>query len=136
MNVITKYKAFDGQEFLTKEECINYENTIVDKNGNKIKFGDWVKESWYFHGFSGDSLLSLREHVGENRNFRFVKYDYTQRFGIDRVSRQGWPTSGYEIEIISEEDMDNLKNDKKYICTSEIKYSSEPYHYRIREKWD
>ncbi len=134
---IIKYKAKDGEEFLTKEEAISYENSIVDKNERKIRIGDWLKESWYFHGFRGDSFpFEMKEYRGKNKSFRFVKYNYSLRLNEDRINNQGWPVSKYEVEIITEKEMKKLKDNPKYVYTGDLKYEREPYYYRVKLGWE
>ncbi|MEK6884707.1 MAG: hypothetical protein AABY22_34060, partial [Nanoarchaeota archaeon] len=116
-----------------------YESNIVDKNGIKINLGDWIKESWYFHGFCGSGgnfPFDAQEYVNKNKSFRFVQYNYSVRFGIDRVKRQGWPVSEYEIEIVTKEEVEKIKNDNAYISSENKPYSTKPYYYRVREEWD
>src|SRR5688500_1727528 len=137
METIIKYKAKNGEEFNDPVDCLNYEKTLVDKNGKEYQEGDWIKESWCFHGFGSGSILpnTVRVNDMEFKNldklFRLFQYHPNLRLSVDRVNRLGWPVSDYEAEIISEEEVNKLKGDPKYYLQ---KYSQDSGwgHYRLR----
>lgn len=143
MEIITKYKAEDNSEFLTQEECLNYENSIVDIHGIKIHPGDWIKESWCFHGFGSPGMkmpgqveVEEGQYKNLNKSFRFVQYSLAMRLGLHRVSSLGWPVSDYEVEIVSPEYVTSFVDNKKFFFQKDGFSKNGLGHYRLRQSWD
>lgn len=136
MKKIEKYIAKNGVEFQDKEECEIYEKSLVDKNGRSYKKGDWIKESWHFHGFCGSgSIFDAQEYVDKDLSFRFVRFDGSQVFEESRVNRQGWPISSYEIEVVNEDYIRDINKDPSYGYSGNRKYGDKPYYYSKGIGW-
>lgn len=119
MITITKYVSSDGTEFLTRKECESYESSLVDKHGRRYIVGDIIKESWNFHGFGYSSgnvtKINESEFVNIDKSFRFIVYDSSIKFNESRVNCQGWPISGYEIEIVDKDYQESVARDSRYM---------------------
>lgn len=133
MTEITKYKAENGEEFDTSKDCLDYESRLVDKNSIKLKIGDWIKESWCFHGFGygidNITRISNIEYKDNDKVFRLLQYNPHLRLDINRVNRMGWPVSDYEIEIITQDEVNKLEKDPNYVLRKECYYSK-------KQEWD
>lgn len=79
----------------------------MSRKRTRPRAGDWLKESWCFHGFSGTGAPGFddtTEYVGPPV-FRFVSYSPDTTYDSSRVNRMGWPVSRYAIEIVTEDEM-------------------------------
>lgn len=83
----TVYKAFDGKEFVSRSDCVEYEaNAFKDVNLQKfdvqIPYGD---DGLYTH--VAYKITSENEF---NMFMTYLKYNYSDIYGIEEYSGNGW----------------------------------------------
>lgn len=83
----TVYKAFDGKEFVSRSDCVEYEaNAFKDVNLQKfdvqIPYGD---DGLYTH--VAYKITSENEF---NMFMTYLKYNYGDIYGIEEYSGNGW----------------------------------------------
>lgn len=83
-------------------------------NNLDLKQNDWIKESWYFHGFGSGEGNEIQEYKNKNKSFRFIQYKNWMQLDISRVNRQGWPVSDYSYEKVTEEQMKEVVDNPKF----------------------
>lgn len=114
---MTKYIAVDGTKFLTKQECINYENsylkekvTLINRDGRPFLFPH-----------DTDSLFNVAEIIFHDTSFEFVS-NFLHDFGGTKIQNN-----------ISEEELTFLNEDKQIVLIYSGLYNKwiNPY-YRIK----
>ena len=83
----TVYKAFDGKEFVSRNDCVEYEaNAFKDVNLQKfdvhIPYGD--------DGFYTHVAYKITSENEFNMFMTYLKYNYSDIYGIEEYSGNGW----------------------------------------------
>lgn len=127
MKSVTKYESINGVLFNSEQECLDYEESLVDKNGQKIKLGDIVMMSWNGGGWMGSSegFFSAQPFYHEERSFKFITFCAGEKLEAPNLMHRDLTT-----EVISDEKVKELSSDSKYIFDDYNKY------FRVRQKWD